>query len=233
MPPWFTPRIRVSLAWLCVGVHALALGASALALAPGLPPVDVLARRAFVIAHPIAWGLGWATWMLAALTLLLFFIAWADTLPQRGWTLFALGLAVMGAVADWLSETTWIWLAPAWALRAGNDSFYANLYSIWERAYIVLSPGLANLLYTLGGLALNLIALRTRPFPKWLGGWGLIVWLLSLVLSGVAFMGYETWLTPTTAGVFALFLPWAALMGHGWLIRAHTFEHLGVSMQRD
>jgi hypothetical protein len=148
-------------------------------------------------------------------------MAWADSVNHRGWGLFAVGITLLGGLVDWANEAVWAFAAPGWAARAGADAFYAQLYTVWERLYIVLSLGLANLLYTLAGFTLTLCAFRTRHFPRWLAWWTIVIWLMSLALSAVAFAGQEAWITPASAGLFALLLPWFVLVGHGWLAGAH------------
>ncbi len=214
----FTPQTRLRLAWMCLAVHVIAIAAMLLVVIHGLPPGDLSARRAFVATHAVSWGLGWLVWAFATLTLLLFFMAWADTLPHKGWALAAVGIAFVGGLVDWVNETIWVFLAPTWAAHAVAEPFYANMYALWDRAYVVLSIGLANLLYTLGGLLLTLITLRTKNFPRWLAGWSALVWGFSLALTYVGFAGTDEGIAPVSAGIFALFLPWLALMGHGWLV---------------
>lgn len=216
---FFAPRTRLRIAWLAVGVHVCAILAMLLVLLNGLPPGDLIARRAFVATHQLPWGIGWSLWALATLTLILFMLAWADAMPHRAFALLGIGLTFAGALVDWTDETILICLAPSWAMRAASDPFYANVYALWDRAYIVLSIGLANLLYTLGGIVLNGIAFKTQNFPKWLAWWGVPVWSLSLVLSYAAFTGEDFWIALVSAGIFALFLPWLLLVGYGWLIR--------------
>ncbi len=219
MQNFFTPQTRLRIAWFAAGVHACAIVAVLLVLANGIPPGDLLARREFVATHALAWGIGWGLWMLATLGLILFYMAWADTMEHKAWALLGIAMALGGGLVDWADETVWMFVAPSWAARASSDVFFANLYAVWDRAYIVLSVGLANLLYTIGGIILNAIAIRTRGFPKWLAWWGVAIWSLSLVLSYAAYMGQDLWIVLSATGIFALFLPWLVLMGYAWLAR--------------
>ncbi|MCI0396300.1 MAG: hypothetical protein L0332_30745 [Chloroflexi bacterium] len=217
MKPLFAPRTRLRLAWFCFGAHILGVAAMALALRHGLPPTPLESRRAFIAAHPAAWGAGWATWMVAALSLLLFLLAWADTLEPKGWGVAAAGVALAGAILDWTNEVTAIFLVPGWARQAALDPFFAQLYELWEQSFLVLTSGLANLLYGLGGLVLTLVAWRAAHFPRWLAWWGLSAWLLTIALSAVAFAGQTTVLAPIVPLVFGLFIPFSLVVGYRWL----------------
>jgi len=113
----------------------------------------------------------------------------------------------------------WITLAPDLAARFASDAFAANAYALWDRAYIVISMGLANGLYTIGGIILTALAFKTRGFPKWLAWFSALVWALSLALSIAALIGDGAWIQFVSALVFAVFLPWVVLMGYGWLMQ--------------
>jgi uncharacterized protein YqjF (DUF2071 family) len=208
---------RLRLARVCWALHVLALAGTLLVLLRGLAPGDLAGRREFVATHPAAWGAAWLGWMLVSLSVLVLFAAWAETLGHRRVGRWAVAVTLAGVVLDWVAEIVWIGLAPGWALRARTDAFYADLYAVWDRAYVVLSMGLANGLYTLGALVLTGVSLRTRNFPRWLGVWGMAAWAASSLVSAAAFAGSEAGVTVASAVLFGLLVPWVLLLGHGWL----------------
>lgn len=213
----FTPRTRLRLAQNCFAVHVAANVVMLLVLIRGIPPGPLDARRAFVAAHPTAWALGWVVWMLTAAALILFYLAIADTLPRNGWVIFAVILACTGATLDWGVLGVTGLLAPQWAAVAMNDPFYANLYAVWDRVFLIISVGIDHLLYTLGGIVLGAVAVQTPRFPKWLARFTAVMWSTSLVLAVGAFSGQESWIVPASALTFSLFLPWILLIGYKWL----------------
>jgi len=113
----------------------------------------------------------------------------------------------------------WIALAPDLAAQFASDAFAASAYALWDRAYVVISMGLANGLYTIGGVILTGLAFKTRGFPKWLASWSTIVWALSFDLSIAALIGDGVLIQIVSALVFIAFLPWVVLMGYGWLMQ--------------
>jgi hypothetical protein len=219
MTNFFAPQTRLRLAWFCFGVHVVALVAMLLVLINGLLLGDVQSRRAFVATHALAWSIGWLIWMPASLALVMFFMAMADALPYKGWGLLATGIALVGAVMDWSSETVWIFLSPTWAIQSASDPFYAHLYAVWDLAYNALSMGMANLLYTVGGIILVAITMRTKNFPRGLFWLGTLVWSLSLAFSYAGFMGDGLGIFVVSSGLFPLFMAWVLLVGYRWLRR--------------
>src|SRR5512140_1148304 len=139
MISYFSPRTRMIFAWACFAVHAFALLAVVLVLQPGIPPGDIATRAAYVARNALGWQIGWALWLPASLTLVLFHAGFADALNARAWGWIAVGITLAGAVIDWADEMVWIGLAPGLATRFATDSFAASAYTLWDRAYVVLS----------------------------------------------------------------------------------------------
>jgi hypothetical protein len=215
----FAPRTRLHIAQFCFAVHVLANLAMLAVLVSGIPPGPLGVRRAFVAAHPTEWALGWGVWMLAAASLILLYLAFADSLPRQGWTVFAILVTSIGAALDWGVLGVTALLAPGWAALARGSSFYADLYVVWDRAFLILSVGLDHGLYTLGGIVLSAVASQTPGFPRWLMRLSAAVWGTSLVLTVAAFSGQTLWIVPASGLTFTLFLPWIVLLGYGWLRR--------------
>jgi hypothetical protein len=216
----FSSETRLRLAWFCAGAHIASILAVLLVIQNGTPAGELIARREYVATHALVWGIAWGVWVGASLSLILFWLACVDALPYKAGGMVAVGLTFGGATIDWVNEVIWIFLAPTWALLARNDVFYANLYAVWDRAYTVLSVGVAHGLYTVSGIIITAITLKTPHFPRWLSRLGMGVWVLSLVMAYAGFAGEELWLLIVPAGVFPLFIAWVMLMGYGWLCAA-------------
>lgn len=213
----FSTGTRLRLAWVCFIAHVAANLVMLLVLIRGIPPGPLDARRAFVAAHPTAWALGWVVWMLTSGSLILLYLAIAETLPRSGWTILGVILACAGATLDWGVLGITGLVAPQWASLAAADPFYANLYAAWDRVFLILSVGVDHLLYSLGGIVLGAVASQTPDFPKWLTRFTAVMWSTSLVLAVAAFSGQEAWIVPASALTFSLFLPWILLLGYRWL----------------
>jgi hypothetical protein len=191
-----SPRTRIRIVWLCVVVHLVAIALMLAVLGPGLLSADPVARRAAVAGASISWGVGWCAWALATFTLILVFMAWADTLACKRWGWLAVAISLAGGLVDWSAEVVWVFLAPTWAHRAISDSFHEHLYALWDRAYQIISVGLANLLYCVAGLILTAAASQTKTFPRWLARSSATVWIASLGLSYPGFVGRTAWISP-------------------------------------
>jgi hypothetical protein len=203
----------MTFAWACFGVHAFALLAVLIVLQRGIPPGEVGARAAYVSQHQLGWQIGWAIWLPASLALVLFHAGLADALGARAWGWIAVGITLAGAVIDWADEMVWIGLAPDLATRFATDPFAAGAFTLWDRAYMLLSIGLANGLYTVGGIILMALAYQSSDFPRWLARWGAVMWSLSIVLSYAGLIGDGIMMQAASALVFAAFMPWLIFMG--------------------
>ena len=68
----------------CAVANLVAVIAMALILAPGTPLVaDLPVRELYIGEHLLAWRIGWATWMIAAATLLFAPSSYAGSWPRR------------------------------------------------------------------------------------------------------------------------------------------------------
>jgi len=207
----------LSLAWFCFLVHVLALGAMLFVIQPGLLVGTEASRREFIAAHATAWQIGWLIWMPASLALVLLFLAWADALEFKVWGLVAVALCFAGAIVDWLDETMLVGIVPTLAARAASDLFAASLFSWWERYYLAASLGLANGLYSIGGLILSMLAFKTSGFPRWLAWLSAVTWAFSLAISFFGLLNNREGIFVTSTAAFASFMPWILVLGYAWL----------------
>jgi hypothetical protein len=161
----------------------------ALVLAPATPIVpDAAERLAYVQTHLIAWRLGWAVWIAAALSLLAFYAWWRSRI---GASYVPVALAAGGLIADLTSETTLILYDPTTAPFA-----------------FVLTGVLANALYTGCGLLLTRATRLTTRERIWAG----VMWDAGIALSIATLAGQYLIAAIATAVLFALFCPWCVYL---------------------
>jgi hypothetical protein len=227
MPSFFSRRTRLAIAWFSFSIHLLALAFMLLALQFGVLLGTEESRRATIIQQGAVWQVGWFVWMVASLALVLIFLAWADALEFRAWGLFAVALCLVGATIDWMDEIVMIGLIPSLATREAGA---LNLFPLWEHFYRLVSIGLANGLYTAGGILLNALAFMTRGFPRWLAWWGVPLWACSIALSAFGLANDPLGITLASVGIFVLFIPWMLLLGYGWLQKGENTKLMPVSV---
>lgn len=180
-------------AYFCAVANLAAVIALATVLAPGTTLVEEPARAAYVRENVGVWRAGWSLWVIAAVSLLVFYRWWAGRI---GASLALVAVAAAGFGADLVAESLLIAVVPERPEVAP--------------ATFLLTGGVANGLYTLAG------ALLTRSTPGMRGPfalWTWSVWLLGAVLSLVTFFDAPQAIVAASAALFALFLPWCVAMG--------------------
>ncbi|MEO8633307.1 MAG: hypothetical protein ABI466_08095 [Chloroflexota bacterium] len=149
-------------------------------------------RLVYVGTHLLEWRLAWMTWIAAALSLLWFFWWWRDRI---GGPYLPLVFGGLGLIADVTAELI---------LIIGGVETYAQMSPF----AFALTGGVANGLYTLGGIGLTL---RTplRPFER---AWAAAMWTAGILLSIGALANIPIITAAATAVLFALFCPWCVYL---------------------
>jgi len=161
----------------------------AFVLAPATPIVtDAAERSAYVQTHLLAWRIGWAIWIAAALSLLWFYAWWRGRI---GASYVPVALAASGFIADAASETMLIAYDPSSAPFA-----------------FVLTGVVANGLYTACGVWLTL-AMRLSSVERI---WSAVMWAAGTMLSVATLTGLYLLAAVATAVLFALFCPWCVYL---------------------
>ena len=96
-------------AYVCAAANLAAVVALVTVLSPGTTLSDDATRAAYVRDHVVVWRVGWALWVLAAISLLLFYAWWRSRIGA-GW--IALGIAAAGFAADLTAESLLIAIVP-------------------------------------------------------------------------------------------------------------------------
>ena len=180
-------------AYFCAAANLAAAVAMATVLAPGTPLALEPARAAYVRDHVALWRAGWSLWVLAAVSLLVFYRWWSG---RVGAGRVPLALAVGGFAADLAAEALLIVVAP-------------DLPEV-ARPSFALTGAVANGLYTLAGALLSLRTPGVRgPFAAWT--WA--VWGTGAALSVAALIEAPLAVAAASAALFVLFVPWCVVMG--------------------
>lgn len=182
--------------YACAVLNALAALVLATVLAPGVSLAPTAAHAGYVADHLIAWRLGWALWIAAALSLLAFFRWWAARIGWSPVARAAIVLAAVGVLADIGAEARLI----AWSPGQAFDIDGA----------LRLSGVVANGWYSVAGL---LLTSRTRGLPPPLAAWSWTVWLLGIGLAAAAAVSSDDASRFLTAALFVLFVPWLVVFG--------------------
>lgn len=180
-------------AYFCAAANLLAALALATVLAPGTTLASDAARAAYVRENVVAWQLGWGLWIVAAISLLVFYRWWT---ARVGASVVPLAIATAGFAADILAESLLI-------------AFVPDLPSL-ARGCFLLTGGVANGCYSVAG---TLLSLRTPQALGRLAPWTAAVWLSGFAISAFAFLEVPFGIAVSTALLFALFLPWLIVVG--------------------
>lgn len=196
-------------------------------LRPGtLAGGSVTDRMSYIVVSRFAWSAGWLLWVLASLALVGFFFIVSEYLDARWRALlgYARALAVLGAAPDIVSnlinmgvlaELPARWLAVPPAVRP----VVMEEFVLWDRFAVLLTGGLANLLYSFAGALLAAAMFQTAAFPRALAWAGAVLWGLTFALSLASFAGSVAALQATVAATMSLFIVWSFAVGYVYLYR--------------
>lgn len=179
----------------CATANFLAAIVLATILAPGTPLFgDVAERQRYVRDHAVLWQLGWATWMVAAATLVWCYAWWRARVRASRTPLLIAGA---GIVADWTAELLLITRA-------------ADAYADVAPLAFFLTGAIANGLYTIAGIQLTLAS----PFGPGARAYAAFMWSAGIMLSAGAVLSQPLVTAIASAELFVLFCPWCV-----WLWR--------------
>ncbi len=174
---------------VCATLNLAAALVMAFVLAPATPiETDPAQRFAYVQTHLLAWRLGWAVWIAAALSLLWFYAWWRGRI---GASYLPVVIAAIGFVADVTAE-------------------FALIYYLLTTATFAfdLTGIVANGLYTVCGIWLTLAMRLSRVESLWTA----LMWVAGIALSIATLIGAYLTAAIATAVLFALFCPWCVYL---------------------
>jgi MFS family permease len=180
-------------AYFCAAANLAAALALRTVLAPGTSVAAEPERAAYVRDHVALWRAGWSLWVLAAVSLLVFYAWWGQRVGAgRG----PLALAALGLAADLVAESLLIAVVPDRPELA--------------RPAFALTGAVANGLYTLAGA---LLTLRTPDLRGPFAAWTWAMWASGAALSAAALLEIPLAVAAASAVLFTLFVPWCVAMG--------------------
>jgi len=214
--------------WL--GIHVVALVATALLILPGAPggPHDGAGRMAYLAQFPWLWRLGWLPWQLAALANLLLALALLRTrlIPKLPAALTLLA-TIAAIVPDQTGQALWDTRGIALA-QAGN----LPAYLAFEHQVFLLIGAWGSLLYTLAALGWTWCFVRAGLWWRWLTYYSIPLWAFFLLFSIAPFLAPQTGPVPTLIdaanGVgFVFLLFWVASVLEVLLCRSRPAQPHG------
>jgi len=194
--------------WVCVATHVTAVGMLAAFLRQGTTAEpDVNIRAGYVASHVGSWSAGWAVWMLAAVTIVGFYSWWGSRLTAWKIAVVAVVLCAFGMACDFSGEGS--------AILRMSEAALSNLdrFTDIERQFTILSPGIANGLYTLAGI---LLTTATPNLPGWVRAAMWLTWIAGIAMTVSAFADTTIGIVASTVILFPPLMVWIAWMGARW-----------------
>lgn len=202
-------RLRAA-ALLVVATHVLASAATLVCLRPGLPMPgsEPAERAAWIASHRALWSLGWGTWQLAAVCLIVLYAMllwrWSEEHPCLAAELFV--VAVGGLGFDMYGQFLAIETLPT--LRgdrfAALESWVGTLTARW-----------GNIGYTWGGAGVVWLGLHEAPVIVTVAGVVMSLGGLALAISELS--DTPLGLVASTAVLMSAVIVWAG--GIAWWLR--------------
>jgi hypothetical protein len=194
MPP--ETRLLTHLAWWNVALHLLGLVLALVGMRPGSPAFDLETRRAYLAAFPLAWSLGWGTWMLCALLQIAFYAVLARHFPEHpDVARLAVMLACAGMAIDLSCDTIFLAVLPHFAAGGPEN---VPVFLALEKLTDSVSLVVANSLYVFACFLLTMcLRDRVRRAPLVIAAGGGVL-VFGLLLSAAGFTG--SWLAELATG---------------------------------
>lgn len=190
-----------------VGLIILACFNMAFVLRDGLAlGTPLVTRSLFLLEHTTLWQLGWLSWMLSALGLLLFCVYLLDYIPPSRLRQFAILVVAIGIAPDISAEVIFAFVLPPLLSVDGGAPLFLTL----EQLAMQLTGTVGNGAYNAGGLLLNLLLLANPRVPRPLVWAGVPAWLFGLGLSVATALQALLLAQQLTAIAMAWSLAWMA-----------------------
>ena len=177
----------------------------------GLPLENTISERmAFIAENRVLWSLSWFAWMLSAIGLFVFCTILADELDKNFLRTIGIALVGMGIAPDLIAEVIYAFVIPEVIDRKINS----EVIEVLEIIAMHLTGYLGNGLYNLGGLLLTILAINQGVIRSWIAAWGVIAWILGMLLSLSVAMGSVEAAEIFTATAMVLSTVWMLIFAH-------------------
>jgi len=174
-------------------------------LRPGSTLIPLTERMAYLAKQPPAWSWGWGIWMLCALALVSFMAVLQRALPGDPLAAqLALIVSAAGMAVDLLCDALQIQVLPL----AGASQ--PAVFLPFERLASIGGLTVANGLYTMGLLMMNLSLRGLVGTPARFVGWAAVVSGFSLAASG--FVSSHILLQAATGATITFYSLWTVLV---------------------
>lgn len=174
----------------------------------------------FVPEHIILWRSGCVALAAASLTFVTFVVCAREVLDERASTLATLAVvfATMATACELNGLFAMMVLYSDLAQQFGAHGAFL-VHETIQLAWATMDQALSNCLligntlYGLSGLLIMRSAALTESFPKWLVWAGLPIWIVTLAVSALSFMGALKWVLMITVSTVLVFVLWSTALG--------------------
>ncbi|MDH5655773.1 MAG: hypothetical protein OEZ34_07695 [Spirochaetia bacterium] len=176
-------------------------------------------RMHYIHDNKVFVQIGWASWILASLSLVLFFqIMYEVISASKTMLLLALLISVIGAASDTISDMISLGMMPFLAeeFLSATDTLRKTVllhqFHTFDRLSVFLTGGLGNTCYGISGILLTYVFFRNRIFTPFIRFFSLPLWTFTFFMSYGSFnMNQET--LPYAVGItMFLFIVWVVLI---------------------
>jgi len=189
-------------------------------IAGGLP----LERMKYITENKLSVQLGWASWIAATLSLVLFFqimyeyISKSSSDVSKTLLRYAWILSAVGAAPDIIADMISFGIIPYVSERALSSSdpvqqaILLEQFLTFDRMSVFLTGGLGNTCYGLAGIILSYVIIRENEFTPLIRWMGVPLWGFTFLMSYESLVMSETILPVAVGGTMFLFLLWIVLI---------------------
>lgn len=178
----------------------------------------------FIPEHMPVWRLACLAMAVASLSFVTFVVCARDVLDQRVSTLATLALVFVTIAAandlNGLSSMLVLYSDLASQLQSSHTFMVHQTFQLsWATLDLSLAQCLliGNTLYSFAGILIAVSGLGTSSFPKWLAWTGLPIWIATLCVSVLSFLGMLKWVLIVTMAAALVFVLWCTALGVTYL----------------
>lgn len=193
-------------------------------------PVQILQ---FIPANIFLWRTACLSAALATVSFVAFTVAMQSVLELRLQPVlnFAVVLVGIGAANALNAQFAMMILLADLALQMHGHAGLSVHEDITQMSWVTMNHALsqtmliANSLYTLAGFIIAFCILSSRFFPKWLGWLAMPIWIVTLNVSTLTFIGALQWSLVLSLAAIIAYIMWVTTLGFTLRIMARKPTH--------